>query len=421
MDKSSDKPVKVWRRKNIHLVNKENDIRFRGIFSYRHLRILGWLLLVLAQVGVALSFADSLNKTTSFEGASNVLSFLGSLAAPLFLIAAFSQILVAKNGYRKLIILYAGGAIGIFLAFLFIYLHYVVGILSAIGLGSDAHSTASAIVGLMAKEGFFSFNIFVDLLLCCLLTFFLNYRPKDFFQGKLIYLFRALALLPILYELGSIALKITSSMGVISLSPIVYPLLTTKPPLAFIIFLAVALFVKNRERFFRKKGKTMEEFDSFQDSNVNRAHFCSFLILSIFIAAILDIVLLIVLGAGVLSTVPPELAQQITQDPNATVMTIEMGLNTVISWGFGKTIPMVLVIPIIIFYDYRKTYDNKIVDIIIPAAGVLLIILTTFEGGFLVLRSFLAKKTAEEAAASSSEETSLALLGRQLLSHIRIR
>ena len=62
--------------------------------------------------------------------------------------------------------------------------------------------------------------------------------------------------LPILYEIGSIVLKAITSEGIITLSPYVFPLLTTKAPITFLIFLTMAIFIKNRRKFFFKKGKS---------------------------------------------------------------------------------------------------------------------------------------------------------------------
>lgn len=52
-------------------------------------------------------------------------------------------------------------------------------------LGSHA-AAAESIKEIIAKSstGFISFNIFIDLTLCTLVMFFINYNPKKYFQGK---------------------------------------------------------------------------------------------------------------------------------------------------------------------------------------------------------------------------------------------
>ena len=403
MEKGKEKPFKPWRRKTIHLIDETNDVKFRGIFSYRHARILGWLFMAVAQIGMVLSLSDSLKGIEGQNLAAEILSFFGSLTAPLFLIAAFSQILVAKDGYRRLLILYGGGALMIFLAFLIVYYHHIVGFINVLSPGpGEARETASALMALASQNGFFCFNIFIDLVLCSLLTFFINYRPKVFFPGKWIYAFRCLAILPIAYEITSIVLKICVSCGAFILPPVIFPLLTTKPPLAFIVFIAAAFFVKNRERFFIKKGKTLEQFARFQDTNVNRGHFNAFIILAIFVAALIDLILLIVLSVFYIRDLPPDIKNDST--------VVELAVTTVMEWGFGKTLPMLLITPLLIFYDYRKTYDNRLVDILIPAAGAILVVLTMFEGTYLAVRDAVAHAMKEPPAETSSlPETSQAI------------
>ena len=55
-------------------------------------------------------------------------------------------------------------------------------------------------------QGYYAFNIFLDMFLCTLLLFFADYRPKRFFKGKLLYLFRSFAILPVLYDAASVTL-----------------------------------------------------------------------------------------------------------------------------------------------------------------------------------------------------------------------
>lgn len=60
---------------------------------------------------------------------------------------------------------------------------------------------------LMQKQGFFAFNIFIDLFLCTLFMYFLIAYPKRVFTGKKRYIFRSFALLPIAYEVCAIIMK----------------------------------------------------------------------------------------------------------------------------------------------------------------------------------------------------------------------
>jgi hypothetical protein len=179
-------------------------------------------------------------------------------------------------------------------------------------------------------------------------------------------------------------LKIAASVGTIQLTPYLYPLLTTKPPVAFIIFIAMAFFVKVREKFFIKKGKTHEEYDAFQHTNVNSLHFSIFLSITILIAAVIDIVIMIGLWAGIINgaTIPEGIDEQ-----TYAIYT----LKTVFSWGFGGCATMILVIPLVLLFDYKKTYDDGKFDLFIPIIGIVLILIVYIEGGYEVLRVKLAQ------------------------------
>ncbi len=392
-ESNQQKPVKVWRKKNIHLVNEENDIKFRGPISYRYLRVAGWIFLFIAQLGVILSIASSAKLININPSFLTVIKGAGSLMTPLFLFAAFSQVLVAKDGYRRLVTVYGLGSIGLFLLFLIVYLHFGVGLFRAItGSWDSAFETVNALItGLTA--GGFTFNIFIDLLLCTLVTFFINYQPTEHFQGKKIYLFRAFVAIPILYELASIVVKLLTPYGLIGIHPLVIPLLTTKPPVAFLIFVFCALFVKSRERHYIKHGKTHEEYKDFLHTNVNRLHFALFLVTAVIGGVILDTLLFVVISIIKVAIFP------VTEDPELMEQLVLNAFASTYATGFGACLPMLLIIPLLIFFDYTKTHENKMMDIIIPVAGIVLLILLYIEGLFEISKGYIADlvKKAQEA------------------------
>lgn len=381
------KPKKkaIWRRKYIHEVTLENDIKFRGPISYRHLRALGWLFVALAQVGVLLNLGRGLYNDPNLYGVwPDVLQFFGTLMAPLFLIAAFATVIRAKDGYKKLIFMYSGLTAIFFLVFLIVYEHYLVGTFSLIN-PETAHDTVYSLIQNLSQHGFIAFNIFIDLLLCTLVTFFVNYRPNKFFQGKLMYLFRCFAILPIAYELLSIIAKVCASQGIWSIHPLLFPFLTTKPPLAFLIFVIMALFIKNRERYYIKKGKTHEDFKEFQKTNVNSLHFALFLVGTIIVVTLFDIFVTIFLSVIMALKAIPEGA-----DAETITAAFTAGFQVVQSWGFGGCVAMLAIAPLLVFFDYRKTYKNNMMDTALPVIGIALILLIYLEVGYEVLRKYIA-------------------------------
>ena len=385
------KKENIFRPKHIYLVSKENDIKFRGKLSYRHLRIAGWFFLFVTALGTILSMANKGGLITMDTAFLEVLTSAKSLMTPLFLIAAFSQVLMVKNGYRRLILTYCLAALGIYLGFLLAYFHFGVGLLAAIGgdYGS-AFLMAETFVAMLTESGSVAFNVFMDLLLCSLVAFFINYTPTKYFQGKKIYIFRALVVLPLLYECGSIAIKILTSVGVMSLSAFVLPLLTTKPPVAFFIFVALALFMKIRQKYFIKKGKTNAEYKAFIDTNVNRLHFSLFLVISIIVAAIVDLLLFVLVYSVRVAFLPAGLEQEELEVALAATFLSTYNL------GFGGCLTMILIIPFIIFFDYTKTYKDKKFDLIIPAVGVGILIIVFIEGMFEILKGYLSSMGSKE-------------------------
>ena len=400
LDSSNDKEGSSKKKKKklrLHEITAENDIKFRGKLSYRHFRILGWSLLILSQIGLFLRITSLINDNPGMFGIMpNIMSLLDDLMPPLFLIAAFSLILAVKDGYRKLLIMYGGFAILFIAGFYFVYWHYIVDTFNAFTPG-EGLKLANKLIFAISGTGYFSVNIFIDLALCALLMFFINYTPKDHFKGKKIYFFRALALLPVLYEIGSIALKISCSLGAITLSPFVFPLLTTKAPMAFLIFVSLVLFMKFRERHFLKNGKTRSDYKKFLATNANSFHISIFLAISIAISALIDFVLLILVTTIFVSN---------TQDPDAAIegAAIVEKMDMVYKWGFGKTIPLLFIIPFVVFFDYRKTYKNKLIDTLIPVVGVSLLAFTYVEGGFSTVKAFFIhlNEKAEENKGSQS-------------------
>ena len=375
--------VKKKREKRfLHHYVVGKDIKYRGPLSYRHLRIIAWLCIALSQIGVIMIIAAYFNKEAApnLESASTVFSYLGSLMLPLLLVASFSIILNAKNGYRRLIILYSGAVVGVFLAFLYVYLHYMTGIAMKIsGDIQSAEALLEVILSFINKNGFFTFNIFIDLLLCTLFTFFINYQPTKYFQGKKIIIFRLFALLPFLYEVVSLVLKIYAINTNITLNPYFYPFLTTKSPVMFAVFIALTFFIKYREHFFIKHGGNKEDYPKFLQTNANSFHFSVFATITFTIAAIIDLILAIVLVLG-FSGASLE-AEEVTEFADA----VSIAMKHVDSLGIGRLTPFLIISPIFLLFSYTRTHKNRIIDIIIPIVGIVLILFVYLEGFYWII------------------------------------
>ena len=357
-------------KRKIHEVTLENDIKYRGPFSYRWLRIFAWISIVAAQVALILMLGGMIDAgVAKFAGLAMALQVFGRLAVPFFLVANFAIIINAQNGYKRLIAGYAFMVLVIFALFMLIYQRYLLGIMAMITANSEQspQEMFQLIFMLFSNGGYLSFNIFIDLLLCTLFTFFVNYNPKKVFVGKKIIIFRLFAILPALYEIASLTLKalcVTKTGFVLPLY--VSPFLTTKPPLTFIVFIALAFFIKNRERVFLKRGKTYEEYNAFLKTNINSLHFSIATSVCMIVAAIVDAILYAVLGKVLI--------------PGYEGATLDDGLAIANQLGFGSSISLLLVVPFIMLFSYTRTHKPSAIDVIIPNVGMAAFVICYVEG-----------------------------------------
>ena len=355
----------------------ESDIRYRGPLSYRTFKILGWLCIALSQVAVLLTMEARLDPgmADALRTPTMVLKLLSNLALPFLLIANFALILNAGEGYGKQLARFGGIALAVVAGSVALFQRYIVG---SVAVFMESRQEAVAFLSDMfhmpSGAGYLSYNLFIDLFLCTLLMFFLNYRPKRLFTGKLLGVFRAFAVLPVVYEIASITLKILAVEGKVALPLIVFPLLTVKPPMTFLVFVVLAFFIKNRERVFRKNGRTHADYQAFLKTNRNSLQFSRFTAIILAAAGILDIVAFFVVSA-ILSQHTPEGAE----------LAEDFYLSHLNALGLGDSVLLLLLSPLMLLFSYTRTHRNKMPDTLIPFAGVVLIALVYIEGGYQFL------------------------------------
>ena len=422
------------KRVRIHETTLENDIRYRGPLSSRHFKILGWLCIVLTQVAMIIRLGGRLDAGFAADTASwlNTLSNIADLSLPFLLIASFAQLLNADGGYKRQIIVNGAAMAGICALYYLLFYRYIVGnVASVLETPSDALSVVRGGLVTVAPFGFLTFNIFVDLFLCVLTMFFLNYNPRRVFTGKFRIFFRLLALLPIAYEVGCMVLKIYAARGQVEIPTWAFPLLTVKPPMTFVLFVALALFVKTRELRFRRHGKTHEEYRAFLKTNRNSWNFSVFLAIMLVIVSLLD--LAVVMGFSlneVVQTMNPTAEVTSTEaapaDTTSTVgrvaatplpasralspaatpeapansegdaanreaqdvddhdaqidASIDTGVSIALAVGFGGSVGLFLLAPLVLLFSYTRRPKNPMLDLLIPVAGIALILLVYLEG-----------------------------------------
>ena len=237
------------KRVKFHERGVHDDIKYSGPLSFQSFQILGWSCIVITVVMVLIKTGMRLNPEDMkrFATFNEVISYIAELSLPFLLMANFARILNNTEGFKKQLIRNGGAMAAIFIVFMIFFNRYVVG---TVGLllkdPKEAYPLVMTSFYGVSPRGFFCFNIFVDLFLCTLVMLFLNARPTKIFTGKKIYIFRAFTLIPIAYEVASIILKGKAAAGSILLPSWVFPLLTVKPPMTFLVFVILAVYIKTR-------------------------------------------------------------------------------------------------------------------------------------------------------------------------------
>ena len=338
-----------------------------------HLRIFAWTFQVLTHVGYVmcvfgfievLKQSFSMDEDTSSEihdpplyTAGVVFSLFQYCFMPLMLIANFSQLFRDRSTLVTTLLKNGACALGVFLAFLFVYFRYAVLIVKKVtGVTGEGMTTseASALVDRILS-GLFGFlrqlSYFVDYFNCSLIAFFLLYKPKKYFQGDKIRIFRSLVLIPIIWSIvGYILLGVNNEGTVIP--GYIYPLIPLKPPVFLLAYLLLVLYLKDKEQRFLKSGKTEEEFDKDFFSPESVRSFSIFASATLGICSVIDFIILLLF-------IEDKTMQRI---------------------GFGNGSLMFLVIPIILFYDYGKKMKDGMTGTLITLIGFAAIAIVWVEG-----------------------------------------
>ncbi len=378
-----EQPVKLSRRKKRRLkwlgYDPEHDIKYRGPLSYRALRIFAWLFLAISQVGAFITLATNADAGLAAKLGSlgSFLSAFKSMMMPLFLMATFSLLLNKSRKFSSLLIMYGGFAFLFFLLFILIHDRYAIGLVMKI-METDratARVTLDSLISSFSSTGYLTYNIFMDLFLCTLFVCFLTYKPKRVFTGKKLIVFRLFALLPVGYELACIILKGYASVGQFIMPIYMYPFLPTKPPMTFIVFIVLTAYLTLRGRIYKKHGLSNVEYDEFLKSNRNSWSFSAFTSCMIALAAFVDIILMLIIGACCMKYFPAEeLSESFSQS-----IAMAQGL------GIGQSTPMILIIPFVLLFSYTRTHKDGRIDLIIPIIGIALLALIYLEEVYQLL------------------------------------
>ena len=370
--------------------NIDKDIKFRGPLSYRYFRLIGWMCMSIMFISMILGFVMKLRgiigavtpeQTAAFTLASEIMSYFSALPLPLFLIANFAVILQQKNNYKKLIKSYGLILLAIYVGFIVVYYHYIVVFIMRINEASfiEAREASIELFAELGQQNGLVVNVFVDLFMCVLIMFFIDYSPKKYFQGKKIILFRLFALLPILYEFGSALLLGLMGMNgafidfTFSLPPEILPLIGKKPIGMIIAFVLICIYLKVREKKYLKKGGTKEGYELYLKTNRN----------SFKVAQTMSIIFLVIAVIDFLAMIIPTVVVYLNSGENEQV--VYKMMDTLSFFTIGKSVCLLLVVPFTLLFSYSKTHKNQKIDKFVPFIGIGLIVFAIVETLFFAL------------------------------------
>lgn len=363
----------------------ENDIKYRAPLSYRYLRIIAWICLIIAQIGMVAKL--NIRIVPGSEQQIGWVKDMGEIFAtfplPLFLLANFAVMYQKRDSWKKLIMFYGGVALGLYIVGNLVIIHYGYGFVNAfaqIDFMDMAKGFGLLLFGL-GKTGLV-FNIFIDLFLCALVFYFLNYNPKTF-KGKKIYIFRSFVLIPILYEVGSILIKYFVSLGQMDLPFFVFFLLTSKPPLMFAAIVALFVILKIEELRKKKKYLNNDFVKEHRKTNAHSLRFSIIIAITFFIAGIIDLIIYLSTSLA--------LASRFVADVEDIDVASYLALYVISHLGFGDASTLLLIAPLTLLFSYTKVHKNKKIDPLIPVVGIALILFVYVEGIFQIVVVNVAK------------------------------
>lgn len=370
------KRKKRKKRRKIDEYTLENDIKYRGPLSYRWLRVAAWAFLILSQIGVLLTlgirFDDGLADKVGFL--PSILQMLKEIMMPLFLIATFATILNGSKTFKSMLILYGGAAVLFYILFVLFHERYAAELI--VFLFETDRASAIALIDTFlsssGSSGYIAFNFFIDLFICTLLGFFVLYRPKKIFVGKKLAWFRAFTVIPIAYEIICFTIKLLGSFGVIFISPYGYALLTTKPPMTFVVFLVVLAFIKVRERIYRKRGKTHEDYQEFLKTNANSWQFSGFLAILMVVAGVVDTIIYYVMTFAVSGV-------NIDAVDVASVESIMFVTGVLLKSGIGGSGALIIASPLMLLFSYTRTHKDTRADMFVPILAIIVLVFVYLE------------------------------------------
>lgn len=333
-------------------------------FSYRVLRIVGWVVMALGMIPLVKSTLP-IGQPFGFIAPelSHAFQIFSSISMPLFVVAALGLIVSKNKTFKEELIFYGVGMLGIAIAIIIGYERYIISLVNKL-LGDGREVVEHMLLQRFPK--LLQCNVFVDLFLCALFSFFVEYEPKTRVFKKNKVIFRCLSVIPAAYSIFSFIISIFVRTGDLQIPVDFFPFLSTKHPLIIGVFFFVIVFLKCRSEHMRTIGKSEEEITRYENSN-NRALTMSRLIgLGYAVIGIIDAIVLLILSITL-------------YDIADFFMLLTNG------YRIGEASGAIFCIPFILLYSYKRKPKNPSLDLVINLIGIGLVAFIFIEGTYEML------------------------------------
>ena len=143
------------------------------------------------------------------------------------------------------------------------------------------------------------------------------------------------------------------------------------------VFVALALYIKFKEKIFNKKSTSGIDYDTYLHTRRNSLEFsiCASIIFLVF--GLLDLVMYLVYSQG--------LTQLIANNaPGADAAAA--ATQAMQSIGIGKGFSLIITIPFIFLFSYTRSHKNGTLDLIIPIVGLAAVLFVYLDELFQIIK-----------------------------------
>ena len=155
--------------------------------------------------------------------------------------------------------------------------------------------------------------------------------------------------------------------------------------MSFAAFVALALFIKRRERVFLKNGRTYEEYGHFLETNANSLHFSIRACVTFIVAAVVDIAIFIIFSVLMTAGDAAAAGEQAFENEEMLTSMATRVMYVALAAGFGESIMLLFVAPFVLLFSYTRKHQDTKMDLVIPVIGIAAIAALYIETFFRVL------------------------------------